>query len=124
MADVEEWARLGPHRFLEDAPSGVVVVHQDGRIAWANRAAVRIFGYSRGEMVGQMVDMLVPTARRTEHTAHLANWVRHPTARPMGASLGIQGQNKNGELLDLDIQLSPLETDTGVMGLAWVLERA
>lgn len=41
----------------------------------------------------------------------------------MGADLGIQGRNKNGDLLDLDIQLSPIETDKGIMACAWVRER-
>lgn len=118
-----EWNDLGPHRFLEEAPSAVVIADNEGKIVWANRALVTLFGYSRGELTGRLIDMLLPDDRRPSHADHLSGWVKHPHARPMGADLDIQGRNKNGDLLDLDIQLSPIETDTGIMALAWVRER-
>lgn len=123
MVEIDEWIGLGPHKFLEDAPSAVIVVRDTGRIAWANRAAVTLFGYARPEFVGKPVDFLVPEERRTNHAGHIAGWIKHPRARPMGADLHIQGENKNGDLMDLDIQLSPIETDNGIMALAWIRER-
>lgn len=122
--EIVGWIGLGPHRFLEDAPSAVIVARDDGHIAWANRAAVTLFGYARQEFVGKPVDFLVPLDRRTNHAAHIAGWIKHPRARPMGADLHIQGANKNGDLMDLDIQLSPIETDNGIMALAWIRPRS
>lgn len=118
-----DWNDLGPHRFLEEAPSAVMLVDPAGKIVWANRAAVTLFGYARPEIVGRSVEMLLPQDRRSDHGEYLARWFRHPHSRLMGADLGIQGRNKNGDLLDLDIQLSPIETDKGIMACAWVRER-
>lgn len=126
MADVEEVIALAGrdwHTVLEDAPSGAVIVSDAGRIIWANRAFVTIFGYARPEVVGKQINFLLPEDRRENHAAHIAGWMRHPRPRPMGADLHIQGRHKGGEPMDLDIQLSPIETEQGIMALAWIRER-
>ena len=120
---IAEWIGIGPHKVLESAPSAVVVVRSDGNIAYANLAAVTLFGYSRQEFVGKPVDFLIPEARRAPHAQNVLGWFKHPHARPMGTGLDIHGRNKNGEPIALDIQLAPIETDSGVMALAWVRER-
>ena len=121
---IEQWVSLGPHRFLEDAPIAVIVADDHAKITWANKAAVTLFGYSRGELTGQQIDMLLPADVRGRHEAHFAGWVQHPRARQMGAGINIAGLNKNGEVLALDVQLSPIETDSGIMAMAWVRERS
>lgn len=121
---IAEWIGIGPQRVLEDAPSAAVVIRSDGKIAYANRAAVTVFGYSRAEFVGQSINILLPEDRRSHHSEYIAGWFAHPRPRAMGAShLNIQGRNKNGELMALDIQLSPIETEKGIMALAWIRER-
>lgn len=121
---IEEWIGLGPHKVLEDGPHAIIVVRQDGRIAYANRAAVSLFGYARPELVGKSVDCLLPDDRRAKHASYIGGWFMHPRPRPMGSEhLNIQGRNKNGQLMSLDIQLSPIETDKGVMAQAWIRER-
>lgn len=121
--DLAAFIGQGWHKVLEDAPSAVAVVRDDGNIVWANRAFMTLFGYARPEIVGKPVNMLIPEDRRPPHDANIAGWVKHPRARPMGADLNIQGRNKNGDLLNLDIQLSPIETDSGIMALAWIRDR-
>lgn len=127
MADVvTDIARLighGWHVVLEDAPSGVVIVDNGGCIKWANRAFVTLFGYARPEIVGKHVNELLPFDRTERHAEFISGWFQHPRPRPMGADLNIQGRNKSGELLSLDIQLSPIETEGGVLVLAWIRER-
>lgn len=112
------------HTVLEDAPSAVVIVNGEGRIRWANRAFVTLFGYARPEVVGKQINFLLPEDRRSSHADYISGWFRHPRPRPMGADLNIQGQNKSGDLLDLDIQLSPIETEQGIMAEAWIRERS
>lgn len=118
---IAEWIGIGPQRVLEDAPSAAVVIRGDGKIAYANRSAVTLFGYSRAELTGNSIDMLLPEDRRDKHVTYINGWFAHPRPRPMGSEhLNIQGRNKNGDLMKLDIQLSPIETDKGIMALAWV----
>jgi PAS domain S-box-containing protein len=113
----------GWHKVLEDAPSAVIIVDGAGRIEWANRAFVSLFGYARPEIVGKQINFLLPEDRRARHADYIAGWFAHPRPRPMGTDLNIQGRNITGELLDLDIQLSPIETEGGMMALAWIRER-
>jgi PAS domain S-box-containing protein len=112
------------HTVLEDAPSGAVIVNDEGEIVWANRAFVTLFGYARPEVVGQQINFLLPEDRRENHADYIAGWIKHPRPRPMGADLKIQGRNKFGGLLDLDIQLVPIETELGILALAWIQNRA
>jgi PAS domain S-box-containing protein len=71
---IAEWIGIGPQRVLEDAPSSAVVIRDDGRIAYANRSAVTLFGYSRAELVGRSIDMLLPEDRRDKHASYIAGW--------------------------------------------------
>jgi PAS domain S-box-containing protein len=125
--DVEtlaEFFALGPHKVLEDAPIGTLVIRSDGTIAWANRSAMTTFGYSRAQFVGKHVNFLLPQDRIASHQSYISGWFMHPKARPMATShLHIQGLNRNRTLMDLDIQLSPIETQDGILALAWVQER-
>lgn len=123
MIEIKEWIGLGPHKVLEKIDDAAFAVRRDGLIAYANEAAMKQFGYSRAQMVGQPVSMLLPEDRRAMHSGYIAIWFKHPHARPMGKNRNIQGQNANGDLMDLDIKLSPLETDYGVMALALVRPR-
>ena len=126
MADPSEMIEfLGHdwHTVLEDAPSAVIIVDGRGHIKWGNRAFVTLFGYARPEVVGKQVNFLLPEDRRSSHADYISGWFQHPRPRPMGADLNIQGQNKNGGLMALDIQLSPIETDGGIMALAWIMAR-
>lgn len=123
MDDIVSFLGKGWHVVLEDAPPGVVIVDDSGRIKWANRAFVTLFGYSRPEVVGKQVNFLLPEDRRDQHAGYISGWFQHPKPRPMGVDLKIEGRNKNGDLMALDIQLSPIETDHGIMALAWIRER-
>lgn len=123
VARIANFAGRDWHTVLEDAPSGAIIVDDEGVIVWGNRAFVTMFGYSRPEVVGKQVNFLLPENRRENHADHIAGWIKHPRPRPMGAELHIQGRNKFGDLMDLDIQLSPIETETGIMALAWIVER-
>ncbi len=113
----------GWHVVLEDAPSAVIIVDDKGIVKWANRAFVTLFGYARPESVGQQINFLLPEDRRDRHAEYISGWFQHPKPRPMGADLNIVGQNKSGELMALEIQLSPIETTQGILAQAWIRRR-
>jgi two-component system sensor histidine kinase/response regulator len=98
---------------LERAPDGLLVVDADGTISMANAQCERLFGYTRGELVGQKVEMLVPDNIRPQHPELRASFHRDPTTRAMGAKSELHGRRKDGSLLPVDIGLSPLPGRNG-----------
>src|SRR5262249_45323487 len=93
---------------LERAPDAFLVVDADGTIHLANEQCEKLFGYSRAELVGQSVDILVPDEIRPQHPAMRASFYRAPATRAMGAKRELLGRCKDGSLFPVDIALSPV----------------
>jgi PAS domain S-box-containing protein len=98
---------------LEAAPDAIIEVDEEGRIFVLNQVTEKLFGYSREELLGQRVEMLVPAAARANHDKHRANYKNHPSTRPMGSTLKLEGQRKDGSLFPVEISLSPVKSDEG-----------
>jgi PAS domain S-box-containing protein len=98
---------------LERAPDGLLVVDEDGTISLANAQCERLFGYTRDELIGQKVEMLVPDPIRPQHPELRASFHRAPTTRAMGAKSELHGRRKDGSLFPVDIGLSPLPGRNG-----------
>jgi len=94
-------------KLLEAAPDAILEVNPQGQITLLNEAAEKIFGYSRGELLGLNVENLVPAAMRGGHSQHRASYAGHAKTRPMGTGLELQGQRKDGSLFPVEISLSP-----------------
>jgi PAS domain S-box-containing protein len=93
---------------LESAPDAMMVVDQNGAIQIANAQCERVFGYTRAELAGQPVEMLVPENVRAGHPALRDGYFHTPVARAMGASRELAGLRKDGALFPVEIGLSPL----------------
>ena len=76
---------LGFGALLEAAPDAIVGVDRDGRILLVNTQAERLFGYTREELIGQLVELLVPERVGQVHQGHRDRYTADPVPRPMGA---------------------------------------
>jgi PAS domain S-box-containing protein len=105
---------------LELAPDATVVVDRDGVIVFANAQVERTFGYAPSELAGQPVDVLLPERFRANHGEHRAQFALQPKSRSMGEGLTLFGQHKAGPECPVEISLSPVRTDDGMLVIAAV----
>ncbi len=105
---------------LEAAPDAMICVEGDGRIALVNAQAERLFGYHREELIGQLVEILVPEMMRGMHPGHRAGYVADPRPRPMGAGVALAGRRRDGITFPAEISLSAIESGEGILVTAAV----
>jgi len=108
---------LAERRFrelIENAPDAILQVDPSGAIVIANRTAETLFGYTRQELMGQTVDMLVPAAHRAAHPHHREAFANAGLTRPMGLALELFAQRRDGSKFPVEISLSPMKTESGV----------
>lgn len=101
---------LAEQRFrllLESAPDAIVIVDSTGRIMIVNAQTEKIFGYSRDDLIGQSIEILVPERFRGIHRHHRAAYSEDPHTREMGAGLELFGLRRDGSEFPAEISLSP-----------------
>jgi PAS domain S-box-containing protein len=104
-------------RFVESSPDAVVIADHDGKIIVINTQTERVFGYSRDELLGQSVEMIVPQPLLDRGPANHALFFASPKVQVMGAGLGLElyGQRKDGTQFPIEISQSPLQTEAGLL---------
>jgi formate hydrogenlyase transcriptional activator len=104
-------------RLFDSSPNAVLVVDATGRITRANSQVERLFGYTASELLGNLVEILVPERFRPVHPAHRRHFKDEARMRPMGAGLELYGRRKDGTEFPVDIMLSPVSTTEGPLVL-------
>ena len=111
-------ARLHPllHGLMETAPNAIVITDAGGRITMVNAEAERMFGYDRGELVGQPVEGLLPEALHDRQ--HRADEAR--SRRAMAEGLHTEAHRRNGAPFPVEITLSSFETEEGTFFISTI----
>jgi PAS domain S-box-containing protein len=106
---------------IESLPHGMLVLTPDGTILVVNRAIERQFGYSREELIGRNVDMLLSEESRAQHNADRVACVTDP-ARVVGAPRESRGRRRDDSEMSIEMRHTPVRTDDGLFVLAAVTE--
>jgi two-component system, NarL family, sensor histidine kinase DevS len=103
------------HGLLESAPDAMVIVASDGRIMLANAETDQMFGYRRQALIGREVEMLISPQFEGRHKRRRTSFFANPKPRRMGVGLQLWGLRCNGAEFPIEVSLSPLRTDQGVL---------
>lgn len=107
---------------VEAAPNAMLIVNKEGAITLVNSQAEKLFGYSRHELLGKMIETLVPADVRAKHPRLRGNYFNAPSARYMGAGRDLFGVTKSGKKIPVEIGLNPIETVEGTLTLASIID--
>ena len=105
---------------LEATPDCLIISNKEGQIIFANAVTEKIFGYTSEELIGQKIEFLIPTRYLKQHVNHRQHYFDKPSLRPMGIGLDLHGKHKDGHEFPVEISLSPIETEEGLLVLAAV----
>jgi PAS domain S-box-containing protein len=100
---------------IDTAPDATVIVDEKGIIQIANQQAVKVFGYTKAELTGMPIEILMPKANKHRHESFRRQFVNEPHAREMGLGRDLFALRKDGQVIPVEISLSPFHSDEGVL---------
>ncbi len=107
---------------IQRLPEGLLIVSKEGRIDMVNLAIEQMFGYGSHELIGQPVEILVPTRLQGQHFRHHAAFNANPSARRMGMGLDLNGKRKDGSEFPVEIGLNPVHSSDGTEIIVTVID--
>ena len=96
---------------LEAIPDAIVAVNREGIVLQVNSQTESMFGYTREELIGQRIEVLVPDQQRDQHRQHRDLFAEQPKTRRMGSGLDLRARRRDGAEFPVEISLSPVPTD-------------
>jgi len=103
---------------MEAIPDAVAAVNQQGLIIQVNSQTETLFGYTRDELIGQKIEILVPERQRPRHDLHRERFHQQPKIRRMGSGLDLYGRRRDGSEFPVEISLSPVAGADGIIVLS------
>lgn len=107
---------------IESTLNAIVMVDQKREIILVNSQAERMFGYSRKELIGQSVEILVPERFRGKHSEYRMAFYANPQTRPMGNGRDLLALRKDGSEFSVEIGLKPIKTEEGLIILGVIVD--
>ncbi len=108
------------HSCFEAASQAILGVSSTGRISLVNRRTEEMFGYSRDELLGHDLEILLPERFRIAHVAHRDGYFAEPRVRAMGAGMELAGRRKDGTEFPIEIGLSHVNSQEGSLAFGMV----
>jgi two-component system cell cycle sensor histidine kinase/response regulator CckA len=105
---------------LDSATQAIVSIDRSGRIVLINRRAEDMFGYTRDELLGARIEILLPESKRAAHKSDREDYFERPRIRPMGIGMDLSGRRKDGSDFPVEVSLSYLEMPEGTFAIAFV----
>jgi two-component system cell cycle sensor histidine kinase/response regulator CckA len=105
---------------LDSATQAIIAIDRAGRIVLANHRAEDMFGYTREELVGSLLEILLPESKRPSHTGQRDHYFQKPHIRPMGIGMDLSGRRKDGTEFPVEVSLSYLQMAEGMFAIAFV----
>lgn len=103
---------------LEAAPDAMVIINRKSEMVLVNAQTVQLFGWDRNDLLGQLIDMLLPERPRGQDSETRHDLFTQSRAWPMGVTMELFGRRQDGMPFPIEISLSPLETDDGTFSIA------
>ena len=105
---------------LESATDAMVIADQNGKLILVNLTAEKVFGYLRHELIGKQLEILLPERFRRAHSDQRVGFFNPPHARNMGAGVELFGRRQDSSEFPVDVSLSPLRTEHGLLVMATI----
>lgn len=107
---------------IDSSLSGILMIDSVGTIVLVNTEIERMFGYSREELVGKNVEMLLPMRHRDEHVRMRESFLANPRRRAMGSGRELFALRKDGVEVPVEIGLAPVVSQEGMFVVASILD--
>ena len=98
---------------FNSAPDAMIIADQNGAIVDVNVASVNLLGYQENEIIGQPIEILVPTDIRKKHVGYRDSFIQEEVSRPMGSGMELIAIAKCGKEIPVEVSLSPIHTSNG-----------
>lgn len=105
---------------MESAPDAMIISDHEGKMTIINAQTEKVFGYSREELIGKSIEILIPLRFRGNHAEHRRDFLAKSDVRTMGSDREILALRKDGTEFPIEITLSPMKTETGSVAIAAV----
>jgi len=122
MEEIVKHSELTFQLIVESAPNAMILVNKEGRMAFVNSQTEKLFGYSRNELIGQVIEIIIPSRFRENHPGFRKIFFGSPQARAMGAGRELFALKKDGTEFPVEIGLNPLVTVEGTLVLAAIID--